>query len=99
MEPEELNNFLDYTKDIQGYLMAMSVNFIGVEERVAPYLAFLAKVGKEDVDPVDFYDMLTELEGQLGVLITVFPETEKEIMPCHRVVDEMRKMFQMNHAT
>ena len=41
MDPQILNDFLDYTDDIKGYLTALTVNFSGTEEKVAKYLYML----------------------------------------------------------
>jgi len=95
IEAEELNSFLDHIRDIQGYLTALTINFQGADEKVAPYVDFMSRLGNEDVDPVDFYEMLTELHAVLGVLVTGYPETEGEVLPCIAVIDELRSMFQM----
>lgn len=93
--PEQLNDFLDHTKDIQGYLSALTINFNGLDEKFDPFINFMSRIGREEVDPVDYYDMLTELHSVLGVLVTGYPETEGEVLPCIKVIDELRKMFQM----
>jgi len=98
VEAEELNNFLDYVKDIQGYLLALTINFHGLDEKVAPYQEFLSKVGTEDVDPVDFYECLTEMYSVLGIIQTAYPETGSEILPCIKVVDHLRNMFRCNQS-
>lgn len=95
MNPEDLNDFLDYITDIKGYLVALQVNYFGIEERIAPHVDLLNKVGKEDVKPEDFFQMLLELRGVLGVIVTVFPNTEREILPCVKVIDELREMFRI----
>ena len=93
--PEELLNFLDYIKDVRGYLTALQINFIGAEEKIAPYMAFMDKLGNEDVDPIDFYEMILELRAVLGVLVTGYPEMEAEILPCVRTIDALRTMLHM----
>lgn len=93
MEPEDLIHFLDYVKDIKGYLMALMVNFVGAEEKVGRYYNFLSDVGEKEVDPIDFYECITELYSILGVLVTAFPKTEGEILPCIKTIDELRKML------
>ena len=98
MMPEELNSFLDYTKDINGYLTALTINFVGLEHKLAPYQSFLRKIGKEDVDPIDFYECITELHSVLGVMMMAYPETEKEILPCIQVIDHLRNMFRANRG-
>jgi len=98
IEPEELNSFLDHVNDIQGYLTALTINFIGADEKVEPYLHFIGKLGNEDVDPVEFYEMLLELRAVLGVLVTGYPETEGEIIPCVKVIDDLRRMFDMTYG-
>ena len=95
IEPEQLLKFIDHIRDIKGYLTALQVNFLGAEEKIAPYMAFLFKLGREDVDPVDFYEMLLELRAVLGVMVTGYPETEGEIMPCVRAIDDLRSMLDM----
>lgn len=99
IEPEQLINFLDHIKDIKGYLTALSINFIGADEKVAPYMEFLYKVGDEDTDPVEFYEMLLELRAVLGVLVTGYPETESEIMPCVQVIDDLKDMLRMEFGS
>ena len=91
--PEELLNFLDYTKDIRGYLTVLQINYIGAEEKIAPYMAFMDKLGKEDVDPIDFYEMILELRAVLGVMIVGYPEMEVEVLPCIRAIDALRDML------
>ncbi len=103
MEPEQLNDFLDHVKDINGYLTACIVNHTGdaLESRLAPYMEFLGSVGKKDVDPVDFYECITELYSILGILITAFPKegqfgVEDELLPAMKVIDQLRGMFRAN---
>jgi hypothetical protein len=98
IEPEQLNDFLYHIKDIKGYLTALQINFLGAEEKIAPYQAFLFKLGREDVDPVDFYEMLLELRAVLGVMVTGYPETEGEIMPCVKAIDDLRAMLDMTYG-
>ena len=95
IEPEQLLNFIDHIRDIKGYLTALTINFNGTDEKVQPYMDFLFKLGREDVDPVDFYEMLLELRAVLGVLVTGYPETQGEILPCVRAIDELRSMLDM----
>ena len=95
IEPEQLNSFLDHIRDIKGYLTALTINFNGTDEKVQIYLDFLHKLGREDVDPVEFYEMLLELRAVLGVLVTGYPETQGEIMPCVKVIDDLRSMLDM----
>lgn len=95
IEPEQLNSFLDHIKDIKGYLTALSINFIGADEKIEPYTSFLFKLGREDVDPVEFYEMLLELRATLGVLVTGYPETEGEILPCVKVIDDLKDLLHM----
>lgn len=98
IEPEQLNSFLDHIRDIKGYLTALTVNFVGTEEKVAPYQAFLFKLGREDVDPVEFYEMLLELRAVLGVLVTGYPETQSEIYPCVKAIDDLRSMLDVTYG-
>lgn len=93
MDPEQLNNFLDYVKDIRGYLTALSVNFLGADERLAPYLHNLSLVGREEVDPQDFYEMLLELRKDLDILSMHNEKCYHEVLPCIKVLDELRSFF------
>lgn len=95
IEPEQLKLFLDHTDDIKGYLTALNINFQGADEKTQPYLDFMFKLGREDVDPVEFYEMLLELRAVLGVMIMGYPETGKEIFPCIRAIDGLRELLDM----
>lgn len=95
MQAQELIEFLDLVKDMRGYLTALVVNFTGTDEKVAIYLDYLRKVGDEDLDPVEFYEMLLELRAVLGVLVTGYPETGGEVLPLIQVIDDLRNLVRM----
>lgn len=95
MEPEQLNDFLEYVQDIIGYLTALNVNFIGYEEKTLPYLEFLKKVGEADVDPVDFYECITELHAVLGLMYSVDPRVGGEVVPCVHTIEALQNLFRM----
>ena len=98
MDPQDLSDFLDAVRDIKGYLMALVVNYLGVSDKLDEYLVMLNKVGEEEVDPFEFYEMLIQLRGTLGVLITCYPETTPEILPCVKIIDQLTRMVQWKYA-
>lgn len=97
MDPEQLEEFLDYVKDIKGYLTALSVNWPSFEVKYYRHLEILNKIGEEDVYPDEFYECVTELYRVLGLIMSVEPETEGEILPCIQVIDQLRAMFRVVH--
>lgn len=94
MDPKEFVDFLDMVRDIKGYTIALCVNYLGTTEKFESYIDMLDNVGKEEIDPVDFYYMLIELRGKLGALTTCYPETWAEIQPCVKVIDQLTRMVQ-----
>ena len=95
MDPEELIDFLGHIKDIRGYLTASLVEWPCFEEKILPYLAFLDRIGKEEVYPDEFYEALTEMYSVLGLIMSVEPKTEAELYPCITVIEELRNMFRV----
>ena len=97
MAPEELIEFLDHVKDIKGYLIATLVEWPCFDDKLAPYVDFLERIGNEEVYPDEFYEALTEMYSVLGLLMSLEPKAEKELYPCIKVIDEVRNMFRVVH--
>ena len=84
MEAQDLSYFLDGLKDLKGYLIALSVNFNGVDVE-----KFIFKLNNLPSDPIDFYETLLELRSELCVLVMKYPETEREAYPAVKTIDEI----------
>ncbi len=95
MDPEELIDFLDYVKDIRGYLVATLVEWPCFDEKILPYLTFLSRIGEEEVYPDEFYEALTEMYSVLGLIMSIEPRAEAELYPCIKVIDQLRNMFRV----